>query len=129
MEKLTAVKVTDLSTYASNNIIGDVISLLLLLLLLIVIVLAHFNKKSKIDLADLFLDTTGKIGGSQMRLNMAFILSSWAIVYTTLEGNLTEWLMGGYLAAFVVDRIYSRKADVAKEENEDDAVNRNVDKE
>jgi hypothetical protein len=93
---------------------GKVFSLLLIAVVLILFLLAHRDPSSKIDLSDLFVDQSGKIGGSQMRLNLAFALSSWVIIFSTLNGNLSEWLFSAYIAAFVYDRIASRKSSGTK---------------
>ena len=70
----------------------------------------HTNKESPLDLSDLFINKrTGKIGGSEFRLNIAFFVATWIMVYTTVKSSMPEWLFAGYLAAFVVDRKFSRE--------------------
>jgi len=90
------------------TMVGKVFSLLLIATMMIIFVKAHFNEKSPIDLKDMFIDQSGKIGGSQMRLNVAFLVTSWVLIFQTLNGSLSEWLFAGYLAAFVYDRASSR---------------------
>lgn len=92
---------------------GNLFSLLLMATLVILFWKAHRDPNSPLNLSDLLTDSTGKIGGSQMRLNLAFLLVSWVVVYSTIKGNLNEWLFGAYLAAFVFDRMNARKSEIA----------------
>lgn len=94
----------------SLGLAGKMFSLLLIIWMIIEFIKAQRDPKSPIDLNDLFVDSSGKLGGSKMRLNMAFIVSTWVVIYNSLNGQLTEWLFGAYLAAFVYDRISSRKS-------------------
>ena len=88
-------------------------NLLALLVVIIVVYIFHREQKSTtspIDFVDLFLDPkTGKIGGSEFRINTAFMVTSWALIYFTLKGTLTEWYIAAYLTAFVADRVFSTK--------------------
>lgn len=71
---------------------------------------AQKSKTSPIDFTDLFIDPkTGKMGGSEFRINAAFMVTSWALIYLTIKGTLTEWFIAAYLTAFVADRVFSRK--------------------
>lgn len=90
---------------------GKMFSLLLIIWMVIEFVKAQRDEKSPIDLNDLFIDGSGKLGGSKMRLNMAFIVTTWVLIYYSLQGQLSEWLFGAYLAAFVYDRVSSRRND------------------
>lgn len=94
----------------SLGLAGKCFSLLLIVWMIIEFIKAQRDPKSPIDLNDLFIDSSGKLGGSKMRLNMAFIVTTWVLIYYTLQGQLSEWLFGAYLAAFVYDRISSRGA-------------------
>jgi hypothetical protein len=98
----------------SLGLAGKFFSLLLIIWMIIEFIKAQRDPKSPIDLNDLFIDSsTGKLGGSKMRLNMAFIVSTWVLIYNTLNAQLSEWLFGAYLAAFVYDRVRSRSASSA----------------
>jgi hypothetical protein len=69
------------------------------------------NKTNPIDFTDLFIDEkSGKIGGSEFRINVAFLVTSWTLIFLVLKGTLTEWYLTAYLTAFVADRMFSRKA-------------------
>lgn len=88
--------------------LGNVVSLLLIAAMVVAFWRASRSDKSQISIEDMFVDETGHIGNSKTRLNGAFIFASWALVYETLHGNLTEWLLAAYLTAFVADRVSSR---------------------
>ena len=90
--------------------IGNVFSLLVVLGMVISFWRASRSKTSAISIEDMFVDDSGKIGGSKMRLNAAFLITAWVIVYQTLHGAMTEWLMAAFLTAFVADRVSSRMA-------------------
>lgn len=96
------------STNMSLAMAGKVFSLLLIVWMILTFLKAHNDPKSVIDLNDLVVDGSGKIGGSRMRLNLAFIACTWVLVYYTLQGQLSEWLFAAYIAAFVYDRVNSR---------------------
>lgn len=71
----------------------------------------HKSPDNAFNFSDLFINkATGKVGGSQFRLNVAFITTTWALVYMTMKGTLTEWYVGAYIGAFVLDRMLSRKS-------------------
>ena len=101
---------TSLLNSMTLAMVGKVFSLLLIATMMIVFVKSHQDKANPIDLKDLVIDQSGKIGGSQMRLNIAFLIASWILIFQTLNGALSEWLFAGYLAAFVYDRVSSRKS-------------------
>jgi Ca2+/Na+ antiporter len=100
-----------LATNMSLGLAGKIFSLLLIIWMIIEFIKAQADKLSPIDLNDLFIDGSGKIGGSKMRLNMAFIVTTWILIYYTLQGQLSEWLFAAYIAAFVYDRVNSRQSD------------------
>jgi len=67
------------------------------------------NPNNTFTFSDLFVDpTTGKSGGSQMRINLAFIASTGILLYFSLNDKLSEWFFSAYLLAFIGDRISSR---------------------
>ena len=74
----------------------------------------HKDPKSDIDLRDLFtvVNASGEkvIDGSKARMNSAFLVCTWALIYLVLTGALSEWFFAAYLAAWVYDRDRSRKA-------------------
>lgn len=90
---------------------GNLFSILLMASLIIIFWKANRDPNSPLNFADLLTDSTGKIGGSKMRLNLAFLLASWVVIYSTIKGNLSEWLYGAYIAAFVFDRMNARKSE------------------
>lgn len=96
------------STNMTLAMAGKVFSLLLIVWMILTFLKAHKDPKNAIDLNDLVIDGSGKIGGSRMRLNLAFITCTWVLVYYTLQGQLSEWLFAAYIAAFVYDRMNSR---------------------
>jgi len=88
---------------------GKIFSLLLIFTMIFAFVRAHQNPTNVFNFNDLFVDpATNKIGGSRMRLNVAFIICSWILIYYSLQGSLSEWLFGAYIAAFVADHAWSR---------------------
>lgn len=92
---------------------GKVFSLLLIIWMLIAFWKANSDPKNSFNFSDLLEDDSGKIGGSKMRLNLAFIICSWILLYYSLNGTLSEWLFAAYLGAFVYDRAQSRSAESA----------------
>ena len=103
--------VTLILSYVSLAIAGKVFSLLLIFGMIFTFYKMNKDPSNSIDINDLFADANGKIGGSKMRLNIAFIISSWILVYYTLNGQLSEWLFTAFLGAFVIDRISARTTD------------------
>jgi hypothetical protein len=88
--------------------VGNVAAVLVLIAAVIGFVRAVLSKNNDLNLMDMFAEN-GKLGGSKMRLNGAWIVTTWALVYLTLSKGLTEWFLTAYLLAFVSDRIFSRK--------------------
>ena len=101
----------DLLNYLSNHVnLGDSLALSSIGAVLVVFYKWHKNTSSPIDFSDLFISSkTGRMGGSEFRINLAFLLTSWALIFMTIRGALTEWYLTVYLAAFVTDRVLSRK--------------------
>lgn len=97
---------------------GNLFSLLLMASLIIIFWKANRDPNSPLNFIDLLTDASGKIGGSKMRLNLAFILASWVVVYSTIKGDLSEWLFGAYIAAFVFDRMSARKSETIATQEE-----------
>jgi hypothetical protein len=108
------VKVFSWLVFAFNSLtivmVGKVFALLMIVWMVYTFLKEHKDPKSPVDLNDLIIDESGKIGGSKMRLNLAFIVCTWVLVYYSLNGQLSEWLYAAYLGAFVFDRMNSRQS-------------------
>ena len=75
----------------------------------------------KVDYLDLILDLeTGRMSDSKFRLNIAFALTSFVLIYLTLNNKLTEWYVTAFLGAWVIDRWGSRNASSAIIRNQRD---------
>jgi CDP-diglyceride synthetase len=84
-------------------------SLFTVLIIVFSIIRAHFNKDNKFDLVKLFAyDSEGKLSDSKARLNGAFLVTSWAFIFLTMNDKLTEWYVAVFLAAWVGDRFAAR---------------------
>lgn len=88
--------------------VGNILAILVLVMAVIGFVRAVASKDNDLSLMDMFLEN-GKLGSSKMRLNGAWVVTTWAFIYITLSKNLTEWFVAAYLAAFVFDRLNARK--------------------
>ena len=74
-------------------------------------------------MGDLFIDArTKKIDGSKFRMTLAFFITSWVMVYSTLNDKMTEWLFLAYIAAWITDRKFSRD-NITKNELEPEKKN------
>jgi hypothetical protein len=87
-----------------------ILAALALLLALLLVWRALRNRElssaSKLNLDDLLLDPlTGKISKAAAVLMGSFALSSWVIVYVTLEGKLTDVLFAAYMAVFATPAV------------------------
>lgn len=81
--------------------------------------LLNRNPVSRIYFEDLFINhKTGKMGGSEFRLNTAFLATTWALIFMVIKGNLTEWFFAAYLAAFVFDKFNSRQKESGNDNKE-----------
>jgi hypothetical protein len=97
--------------FIQNINLGNYLALYFLAFIGVLFNNMHKSTSNPINFTDLFLDKiTGKMGGSEFRINTAFIVTSWALVFLTMHDKLTEWFLAAYIGAFVVDRIFSRKA-------------------
>ena len=97
-----------MSTLLHDEIV-EIIGAIILILSLIVVYLIHRSKDNNINFLDLFIDPkTGRIGGSEARINFAFLLSSWCLIFLAMKSELSEWFYGAYVGAFVLDRALSR---------------------
>lgn len=97
--------------------IWAVVSLLGLLSLVFSIVRAHFSKTNQFDLIRLFAyDSEGKMSDSKARLNAAFVVTTWAFVFLTMNDKLTEWYVLVFLTAWVGDRFAARQQSLKEKE-------------
>lgn len=85
-------------------------------LIVVLVRMSLSDKYKNFDLVDLVIDTrTNRISDSKFRLNGAFILTSFVLIYITLNDKLTEWYVTGFLSAWVIDRWGARNARVKLE--------------
>lgn len=98
---------------ASWDNVGNVLALLVIAFFVLGFMRAVKHAEG-VDLLDMFKP----LGSSKMRLNGAWVVTSFAFIYLTINKNLTEWYAAAYMAAFVADRAYSRK-DGKTEEKKD----------
>jgi hypothetical protein len=104
---------------SSLALAGKVFSLLLIIGMILAFWKANKDPKNSFNFNDLLVDNNGKAGGSKMRLNLAFIICSWVLIYYTLNGTVSEWLFASYLAAFVADRVSSRTSSATPADGSD----------
>lgn len=91
----------------------QIILCLVLCIVVSVYGIINVSKKNNINFSDLFLDDkTGKIGGSQFRVNTAFIISAIGLIYLLLTNDLTEYYYSIFIGAFVLDRAISRGSEI-----------------
>lgn len=92
---------------------GQVLALSVITSIVIAIYKLHTNKSNPFDLTDLFINPkTKRLDGSMLRINLAFFVTTWAIVFAMLNDHMTEWLFAAYLAAFVADRKFNRDSNI-----------------
>jgi hypothetical protein len=85
------------------------LSIIALAALVISAIQAHRSDENSFDLFKLFaFDRNNILSDSKARLNTAFIITSWAFVYLTLNDKLTEWYVAVFLTAWVGDRVAAR---------------------
>lgn len=77
-------------------------ALLLALICALLIVLGLWQRKDDtFDLRWLLVDSkTNKVSLSKTGQLIALIVSSWALIFETRNGNLTEWLFMAYIATW-----------------------------
>ena len=81
-------------------VMNDALLLALICAMLIVLGLWQ-HKADTFDLRWLLVDTkTNKVSLSKTGQLIALIVSSWALIYETRNGNLTEWLFGAYMISW-----------------------------
>lgn len=69
----------------------------------------HRDKDTTFDLTDL-ITYKGRVDNAKFCQMGAFFLSSWVIYHMELNGKLTEWAFGLYMAAWVGARVASMMA-------------------
>jgi hypothetical protein len=108
----------ELLGFVTSSLFGNVLATVVLGIIVIVLYRIHTSTKNNIDFTDLLVNPfTGKIGGSEFRINAAFLATTWALIFLTLKGSLTEWYLGAYLTAFVADRVFSRNSSIKETTN------------
>lgn len=115
-----------LSASLTMTMVGKVLSLLIMVGMVMAFWRANNNPNSSFNFMDMFVDNSGKIGTSKMRLNLAFIVTTWVLIYYTLNGQLSEWLFAAYIAAFVYDQAHSRKNPTIESPSDDITVDQEI---
>lgn len=85
--------------------VGNVMAVLVVAGAILGFIHAVRSEKNEHSLLDMFLP----LGSSKMRINGTWIVAMYVVIYQTLNNSLTEAIFGLILAAFVTDRIFSRK--------------------
>jgi hypothetical protein len=105
--------------FIASPIFGNMLATITVLTIIDVLYRIHVSTKNNIDFSDLLINSkTGKIGGSEFRVNIAFLATTWALIFLTLKGSLTEWYVAAYLTAFVADRVFSRSSSIKDNTND-----------
>lgn len=88
---------------------GNLFAVAALLVLLFVVtrslILRDRNPRSAINLDDLLIGDDGKPSKAAAVMYTALGVTSWAIVYLTMTGKLTEIMFGAYLTAWVAPTV------------------------
>lgn len=103
-----------LSIEETKAIVWAILGIGFAITLVVSLIVAHFsNKYNNFSLIDLLIDNkTKKISGSKFRLNGAFFVTSWILIWITLKVTTVTsdfvLLYAAFLTAWVTDRINSR---------------------
>jgi len=109
------------------NLLGDfraheivLVVLLAFMFAFIITMLQRRNKdrRSRFSWDDLLTDDGGKASSAKLVMFGAFVLTSWVILFQTLNKTLTDTTFGAYLAAWVaplVTALMRRSPDYGKE--------------
>ena len=89
-------------------LIGKFFALSVVILFLRELYALNKNPNNTFSFSDIFVDETGKAGGSKMRINLAFLAATGVLFFFAFGDKLSEWYFSAYLLAFVGDRISSR---------------------
>ncbi len=65
----------------------------------------HRNLESKLDLDDLLLGDDGRMSRSAVVLLCSFVMTTWMMIYLTLQGQMTEGYLGIYIAAWITPTV------------------------
>ena len=96
------------------NIPTTAFSIVLALLGILASVLAWkatHSGESRFNFEEAFLDTNGKTSISRIGMFSALVVSTWAFVYMTVDGKMTEWYFTGYMGAWVLNGLGSKFLD------------------
>lgn len=63
------------------------------------------DKKSKINLDDLLVGDDGKASKAAFVMHGSFVLTSWVVIYQTLNKTLTDMTFGLYVASWVAPTV------------------------
>lgn len=91
------------------------IMMLLVILAGIMAFKATRNVKSKFSLTEAFLNPKGKTSLSRIGQFSALAVSTWAFVFLTVDGKLTDWYFTSYMLAWVGNGIGHKWLDKPKE--------------
>lgn len=69
------------------------------------------NRGSKFDFAQAFLSDDGKTSMARIGQFVALSVSTWAFVYMTSQGKLTEWFFNGYMLVWAATGISNKFID------------------
>lgn len=100
------------------EITRPVFGLIMLLLVVLAGIMAWkatHSTRSKFSLTDAFLDHTGKTSFARIGQFSALAVSTWAFVFLTVDGKLTEWFFLGYMSIWVGNGIGHKWLDKPKE--------------
>lgn len=95
--------------------IFGVVMLLLVVLAGIMAWRATHSIKSKFSLTEAFLDHNGKTSFARIGQFSALAVSTWAFVFLTVDGKLTDWFFTSYMLAWVGNGIGHKWLDKPKE--------------
>ncbi len=87
----------------------DAALLIFTLLLVWSFICAHRDPNFKLDLFDLVMEN-GRLSRTAFAFMVTLLVTSWVMIYLTLDGSLTDILFSAYLAAWVapiVARMFS----------------------
>jgi multisubunit Na+/H+ antiporter MnhB subunit len=74
------------------------------------------NKDDSFDLRDLLINPdTGKIGLFKVGQLISLAISTWIIVYQTLNSSLTDWLFTGYMVSWAGASLVNKALDIKKD--------------
>lgn len=80
---------------------------LLVMIGLVVLTLLHSNRSftSKLNLEDLLLGEDGKISKAAAVMMGSFLMTTWLMIYLTLNGKMTEGYFTIYCGAWIIPTV------------------------